>query len=194
MSPSTVPHAAPPAPWSQVVAGDPAALEALCAEWLPVALQWCRRLGGPRVDADQATQEVFLVVLRRVHTVRSPEAFPAWLMAVTRRVLAQLRRQAWPNRWEPDVAPDSLGTGEVGESGERRDRAVRAWAVLSGMPDDMRELLVLCDVEQRTDAEAAELLELPLGTTKSRLRRARQVFTRRARGAGLLPALETESP
>jgi RNA polymerase sigma-70 factor (ECF subfamily) len=180
--------------WSRVVEGDPAALERLCAEWLPVALQWCRRLGGPRVDADQATQEVFLVVLRRIHTVRSAEAFPAWLMAVTRRVLAQLRRQAWPNRWEPGVSLDSLSTGEVGEGGERRDRAVRAWAVLSGMPDDMRELLVLCDIEQRTDAEAAAVLELPLGTVKSRLRRARHVFTRRARGAGLLPPLPPETP
>lgn len=176
---------APSTPWSSVVAGDADALESLFAEWMPTTLQWCRRLGGPRVDPDQAAQEVFLVVLRRVHTVHSREVFPTWLMSVTRRVLAQLRRRAFPTRWAADHdlerAAGSTSDGEL----EQRELGRRVRQIIATLPPELAQVLVLCDIEERPDPEAAAILEIPVGTAKSRLRRARADFAARAKAMGL---------
>jgi len=179
-----------PAPrdWDAVRRGDRLAIDALCENWLPTVLQWCRRLAGPRVDPDHAAQEVFLVVLRRVHTVHRPEQLPSWMFSVTRRVLAQHRRRAWVRKWMPGEAPEVADPhADPSRHTERRQTALQVQAILLQMPEDLRAVLVLCDVEGRTDPEAAELLGLKVGTAKSRLRRARQRFKDLCIREGLAP-------
>ena len=180
--------------WASVVAREPDALEGLFSEWIGVTLQWCRRLGGPRVDADQAAQEVFMVVLRRIHTVNNENAFPTWLFAVTRRVLAQHRRHVWGTRWAADSNLDHFADARLQDDPERRETIQVVWSIIDELPDELREVLVLCDLEDRSDPEAANLLGLPIGTTKSRLRRARQLFKRRAKSAGLQPQPSSGTP
>ncbi len=179
--------------WDDVRNGEPHAIDRLCARWMPEVLQWCRRLGGPRVDPDHAAQDVFLVVLRRVGTVTAPGQLPNWLFSVTRRVLAQHRRQAWVRRWLPGTGlslDHRLGASPA-DGPDRlveRDETIHAvHAVLDELPVELREVLVLCDMEQRTDPEAAALLGLKVGTAKSRLRRARQRFRELASARGLDP-------
>lgn len=179
--------------WDAVRSGESHAIDLLCEHWLPEVLQWCRRLGGARVDPDHAAQDVFLVVLRRVHTVESPGQLPSWLFSVTRRVLAQHRRRAWVRRWLPgsdDNLEHRLGASEA-DGPERlveRDETIhQVHALLDELPVELREVLVLCDMEQRTDPEAAALLGLKVGTAKSRLRRARARFRELARRNGLAP-------
>jgi len=179
-----------PAPrdWDAVRRGDRLAINALCENWLPTVLQWCRRLAGPRIDADQAAQEVFIVVLRRVHTVHRAEQLPSWMFAVTRRVLAQHRRRAWVRKWIPGEAPDIADPrADPSRHTERRQTARQVQAILEQMPEDLRAVLVLCDVEGRTDPEAADILGLKVGTAKSRLRRARQRFKELCIRNGLAP-------
>ena len=62
------------------------------------------------------------------------------------------------------------------ESFEAREAHRRVWNALEALSDAHREALVLCDLEERTNAEAATLLGLPVGTVKSRLRAARVAF------------------
>ena len=59
--------------------------------------------------------------------------------------------------------------------------------MLDQMPDDLRAVLVLCDIEDRTDPEAAEILDLKVGTAKSRLRRARARFKELCIKNGIAP-------
>lgn len=163
--------------WEAVRRGDAAAIDALCEDWMPTVLQWCRRMAGPRVDADHAAQDVFLVVLRRVGTVHRPEQLPSWMFSVTRRVLAQHRRRAWVRKWVPGDVPDTPDPRRDPESlTERQVVSIQVRAVLDDLPEDLRAVLVLCDLEHRTDPEAADILGLKVGTAKSRLRRARQRF------------------
>jgi RNA polymerase sigma-70 factor (ECF subfamily) len=169
--------------------GDSAALEHLLATWLPVVLTWCKRLGGPRVDPQDAAQEILLVVVDRLDSVWSPDAFRPWLYGVTRRILDRHRRRAWVRRWVgspderiPDPIDPRLGA-EQSETARRVQRAVHA------LTDEHREVLVLCDVEGYTDEEVAELLRVPVGTVKSRLRRARASFRTEADKAGLGPVV-----
>lgn len=150
--------------------GDPQATDAVVDHWLPVVLGWCARLGGPGVDPEDAAADVFLVVVRRFHQVRAPEAFPTWLMAVTRRTLANHRRRAWWRRWLPGAAWDREDPSTRPDAGDLR-RHVQG--LLERLPRAQREVVVLCDGEDRSMPEAAQILGIPLGTAASRLRAAR---------------------
>ncbi|MEZ4235483.1 MAG: sigma-70 family RNA polymerase sigma factor [Myxococcota bacterium] len=172
-----------------VRAGDDEALAALFDAWMPVVLAWCKRLGGPRVDPHDAAQDVLLIVMDRLDRVWSPEHFRPWLFGVTRRVLARHRRATWVQRWVGDL----FGRDERDEGGrpdahvEASQTAARVHRALDGLSVHHREVLVLCDLEHRTDEEAAELVGVPVGTVKSRLRRARVAFRAAAVKQGWAP-------
>lgn len=168
--------------------GDVDARDELVEQWLPVVLGWCTRLGGPRVDAEEAAHDVLMVMVRRVDQVYDASRFGPWLFGITRRTVAQHRRRAWFRRWVPGASTDrpdaSFGPArlyDVSETG----RVVHE--VLEGLPDAEREVLVLCLLEERTDREVAELVGVPVGTVKSRLHRARDRFLKAARARDLGP-------
>ena len=176
------------------VAGRPGARDALLDRWLPQVLAWGARLGGPAVDAEDVAQDVFIVVINRLEDVRDLERFPAWLFGVTRKVVSQHRRRAWLRRWVPgastETASDALGPEGIAA---REELGRRVQALLERLPAAQREALVLCDLEERTIVEAAQLLGVPAGTVKSRLRLGRERFRRLARAhalASFLPAEE----
>jgi RNA polymerase sigma-70 factor, ECF subfamily len=152
----------------------PGALDRLCDEWLPIVLGWTTRLAGPRVDPEDAAHDVFIVVFRRLPELNRPEAFGAWLYGITRRVISAHRRRAWLRRWLPGGVPElPSGLPDPSRHAEQGDVADRVWAALDELPLHHREVLVLCDLEERADSEVAEMLGIPKGTVKSRLRRAR---------------------
>lgn len=154
-------------------AGEPAALEVLLRACAPHALRWCRRLAGPRVDADDAAQDVLVVVFRRVDRLESAAGLPAWLFAITRRVLSDHRRRAWVTRWLPGAWRDAASGDDPHASAELSQVSRRLQAALERLAPAQREAFVLCDVEGHTDIEAAEIAGVPAGTMKSRLRHAR---------------------
>jgi RNA polymerase sigma-70 factor (ECF subfamily) len=169
--------------------GDLDAWSQVLDEVLPTVIGWCARLGGPSVDPEDAAQDVCLVAMERLATLRDPVAFPAWLFGVTRRVLAKHRRRSRWKSWLPlSVLP------QLGAEPQTDDLGGVALGVLEKLPDAQREALVLCGIEERTCEEAAALLEIPVGTLKSRLRLARGRFVREARMQGLLDVLADHVP
>lgn len=165
-------------------AGEAKATASLAGEWGPQVLRWAARLSGPEIDPEDVAQEVMLTVLEKADTIRDPRAFPGWLLTVTRREIGRRRRRAWLRRWVPGLSVDDFSRpGHLRV--EASDTTRRVQAALSDLPEDLRVILVLCDLEERTDKEVAELMELPLGTTKSRLRRARLKFRQSAERRGL---------
>ena len=124
---------------SEARRGNPAARDALVSRCLPPVLQWYARLGGPRVDAEDAAHDVMIVLLSKLHALREPEQFPSWLFGVTRRVLAQHRRRAWMRRWVPGLVPDvpdgSMHPGQRAELSESNRRVQRA---LEDVPEAQR--------------------------------------------------------
>lgn len=143
-------------------------------------------MGGPKVDHEDAAHDVLVVVLRQLPQLGRVEQFDSWLFAITRRVLAAHRRKAWVRRWVPGLeldAPDSSrGPHRLTEQGQLAHKVREALDVL---PAAQREVLILCDLEERTCAEAAEMVGCPEGTVKSRLRLGRAAFSRAARTRGL---------
>ena len=161
----------------QALEGGDDALDALAKAWLPHVYAWCHRLGGPRVDAEDAAHEVLIIMCRRLEKVRSAEQFPSWLFGITRRVVANHRRRAWVRRWVPGQDRDRVDPAwSPLRTAEARHTADQVWNALEKLPVAQREVLVLIELEERTGSEVAELLGTPLGTVKSRLRAARRAF------------------
>ncbi|MCK6552828.1 sigma-70 family RNA polymerase sigma factor [Myxococcota bacterium] len=167
---------------AKAAAGDLRAQDELFDAWLPVVLRWCIRLGGPRVAHEDAAHDVFIVVLRKLDTLERADRFPAWLFGITRRVLRKHRGRAWVLRWAGSEVHEVADPHQDPEGDYRRSETTRRVQVLlSSLPERQREVLVLCDLEERTAPEVAELLGIPLGTVASRLRLAREKFEKLAR-------------
>lgn len=156
------------------------AVDQLARAWLPIVYRWCHRLGGPRMDTEDAAHEVLIIMCRRLEKVESAEQFPSWLYGITKRVIANHRRKAWFRRWigspTREDRPDR-GRGPEEDANAAQERAV-VWQALEALPAGQREVLVLCELEERSGSEVAHLTGLPLGTVKSRLRAARSAFRR----------------
>jgi RNA polymerase sigma-70 factor (ECF subfamily) len=127
--------------------------------------------------AEDAAQEVFLIASDKLDRI-DPAAERQFLYAVAVRVAANFRRSLGSRRELPlesyerelsaDSAPDALV--EQKRAREILDR------ILDSMPEDLRTAFVLFELEELTGPEVAEVLGVPLGTTASRLRRARELF------------------
>ncbi len=168
--------------------GEASARSALVADWGPTVLSWCARMGGSGVDAEDVAHDIFLQVLQDLHQLRQPKAFPAWIYRISRREIARHRRRAWLARTLWGQAGSVPGEVEVRSPGEHPDGLVeRAEAVrmvqevMNGLSAAQREVLVLCDLEGRSGPEVAELLGIPEGTVRSRLRLGRAAFERKMR-------------
>jgi RNA polymerase sigma-70 factor, ECF subfamily len=130
-----------------------------------------------REDAEDVAQEAFARAYRNFRQLRDRDRFRAWLVRMTWRLA--LDRQRSDRR---RVARERFLTGP--ECGERRDtadddlmaheRAARLWAAIDALPDKLRVVIVLSAIQEHDVAEVARLLDLPVGTVKSRLFHARR--------------------
>ena len=135
-----------------------------------------RRLGVASADTDDATQRVFMIAARRVAdiAVGSERSFLfGTALRVAPETIRAARRQAPLDDEAHERRDSSPGPEEL--TAQSRARAVLE-ELLSAMPLELRTVLVLFELEQMTKNEVAELLELPVGTAVSRLRRAREEF------------------
>ncbi|MBN1335328.1 MAG: sigma-70 family RNA polymerase sigma factor [Deltaproteobacteria bacterium] len=174
--------------------GDLQARAGLVRQFAPLVLSWCAHLANGAIDEEDAAHDVLVIVLDHLGDVRDPEAFPAWLWRVTSREVFRQVRLARLRAWLPFFtswtgAPDPLARDRVDDV-EDDDLVRRVRAAIGSLPPRQREVLVLCGLCRYTDDEAAFLLQLPLGTVKSRLRRARGRFRREATARGLDPVRE----
>lgn len=130
---------------------------------------------------DDAAQEVFIVASRKLEHIGAREE-RRFLYAVALRVAANARR-ARAARPETPASEELERTAELAPSPEalldrKRARALLD-ATLEAMPDDLRTAFVLFELEGCTAPEVADLLDIPVGTATSRLRRARAAFHER---------------
>jgi RNA polymerase sigma-70 factor (ECF subfamily) len=141
-----------------------------------------RRMGVRSGDVDDAAQHVFLVVASKLGSV-AVGSERAFLFATASRVAANARRSVHRRDEAHHQMVQTEGTDDPTQ--EELTDQLRARAlmdrVLSEMPDELREVFVLFELEELPVADVAEVLSIPLGTVGSRLRRARQDFHDRVR-------------
>jgi RNA polymerase sigma-70 factor, ECF subfamily len=142
-----------------------------------------RRLGVAEADVDDATQKVFITLVRRLHEIK-PEQARSFVYGVAMRIAANERRATRSRSRELDSSFDDLADYKVADPNPSADDLLqqkRAVAILDTMldnlPSDLREVFALCTLEELAAPEVAELLDIPVGTVASRLRRAREAMT-----------------
>jgi len=137
-----------------------------------------RRLGVAVDLLDDATQEVFIIVSRKLAFIEEG-AERSFLYGTALRVAANLRRSNQTrvhhrlSEAEVSLWPSEPDTEQLVHRKHLRELLDQ---ILDRMSDDLREVFVLFELERLTRSELSELLHLPAGTVASRLRRAREFF------------------
>jgi RNA polymerase sigma factor (sigma-70 family) len=152
--------------------GDPMALDALVRLVMPAIAPVC---GAIALDAgDDAVQETLIVILRRISTLREPQALNGWARRIATREAVRVARARLAV--VDDVTLEwASPTAELGDL----ETAVDVRAVLADLQPEQRAVLVLRDLEGLGEAEVARILDVPEGTVNSRLHRSRAAFGRR---------------
>jgi RNA polymerase sigma-70 factor (ECF subfamily) len=168
--------AAPAAP----TAADKARLKSIVAEHFELIWRTLARIRVPSADLADCVQQVFVVASRRLSSIAigSERSF---LIGTAIRVARDARRTLERRREVPeDEAVETLSLDPQPDelTDQKRLRALLD-EVLAAMPDELREVFVLFELEEMSTPEIATLLEIPTGTAASRLRRAREEFDRR---------------
>jgi RNA polymerase sigma-70 factor (ECF subfamily) len=137
-----------------------------------------RGLGVPSAAVDDAAQQVFLVAAQRLEAI-APGAERSFLFSTARGIAANARRSQARSREDGDevaVAAHADHAANPEQALSEKEARALLERLLEGLPEDLRTVFVLFELEGLTAAAIAELLELPPGTVASRLRRAREEF------------------
>ena len=166
--------------------GDNAAWEELMKVFTRRVYGVCYRFTGTDGAAQDLTQEVFLRVFKTLKSFRSGEgSFSVWLNRLTRNLLIDNYRRTKLER-ATDSIEDQLFTLEQTAAGSGRTDSLLAGreasellqAALQKLSPDLRETVILRDLEELEYREIAQVLNVPEGTVKSRLNRGRAELAR----------------
>ena len=157
-----------------VAAGDPDAFESLVRVHADTVYGHCLRFFGERTAAEDATQEVFLKVLRQAGSYDGRAAFSTWLYRLTRNTCLDLARAASrrPVLADLSLLPDHAGADPMAV----RDDADLIRRAMATLPPAERDAIAAVGLYEMTYAEAAEALGVAVGTVKSRVFRARKAL------------------
>jgi len=167
--------------------GDEAAWEDLVRIHTRRVYGLCYRFTGSGAEAQDLTQEVFLRVFRTVGTFRSDEgSFGTWLARVTRNLLIDHYRRTRQDRATDSIEDQLPRVEEEGASAMARpDQALAGretseilQQTLQKLSPDLREAVILRDLQEMEYREIAGVLGIPEGTVKSRINRGRAELSR----------------
>jgi RNA polymerase sigma-70 factor, ECF subfamily len=168
--------------------GDEEAFTLLYRRYQAALYRFALRMSGNPWAAEEIVQDVFMTLMR------DPKKYDAargtlggFLYGITRnRVLKHIERS--PQREVPLEEKDENGTGSgivlldattPAIQAEKRERVKQVWAAVLDLPAEFREAVVLCELEERSYEEAAQMIGCPIGTIRSRLHRGRALLMAR---------------
>lgn len=171
-----VPDPSPEALLARARAGDKAAFERLIAPHLDRCYAIAYQVTGHSEDAADVVQDAMIKAYRSFASFRAESGLPAWLGRIVRNTaLDELKRAVRKHEEAVEILPETVGPGLERKAEERELQQIMGEAI-GTLSDKLREPLVLYDIEGFSYDEIASLLELNLGTVKSRLNRAREAL------------------
>jgi RNA polymerase sigma-70 factor (ECF subfamily) len=163
--------------------GDASAFDELVRRHQTRVYNLCFRILGNREDARDATQDAFMAALRKLGQFRGDAAFTTWLHRVTvNACYDELRKQR--RRPMLHVVPEGEDDRPREPGPAAKDHAdaiagsMDAAAALMQIPEEFRFALVLADVQDLPYEEVGRILDVPVGTVKSRVHRGRLALAR----------------
>jgi len=184
--------------------GDAGAFDDLVREYQQPMFNLAFRMVNSREDADDLTQDIFVRLHRVIGQYRGESAFETWLYTVAVNVCRSGRRrlnrvahfesvrldEERPESDTPRPAMEPVDPADPpGKSLERKEMGQRVQELVAGLPEDLKTILVLRDLQGLAYEEIAKILGCNMGTVKSRLFRARLEMKERLSREGLLCAV-----
>ena len=145
--------------------------------------RWVRALGGLAPDVEDLTQEVFLVVRRKLHAFDGRN-LRGWLYRIAQRTVRDYRRRAWFRRVllgggsTPHAYETAVSDSDPSDIFERKEAEGLLHGLLAQMSEVRRTTFILFEVEGYSGEEIAEMQGIPLNTVWTRLHHARKEFFR----------------
>ena len=166
---------------ARCLSGDDTAWEELVRAHTRHVYALCYRFTGSGAESQDLTQEVFLRVFRTLKTFRAAEgSFGTWLTRVTRNLLIDHYRRTRQDRATDSIEEQLPVLEQEGPGAARPDRALAGreaseilQAALQKLSPDLREAVILRDLQEMEYREIAGVLGIPEGTVKSRINRGR---------------------
>lgn len=179
---------------SRALEGDLPAFEDLVARYQSKIIGFSARMLNDHDEAEDVAQEVFIKAYRSLDSFRGDASFSTWIYRIATnlcidRMRAKKRRpqQAY-SLDEPMDKEEEKGGREIADYSaeptrevERDELRQRVREVMAEMPEKMRSILIMCDMQGMAYDDIARVLDCPIGTVKSRLFHARADLGRRLR-------------
>ena len=161
--------------------GDEEAWAALVGSTIRPLYRLCASYAPSTAEAEELTQEVFLKLWQNLHQYKPGSNFMAWAWRVARNLVIDAHRRARREReaaWlEPEVLDRLPGAEDPEADAHRRQRLRLIATSLRHLEHDLAEIVLMRDLAGLSYQEISDALDLPLGTVKSRLNRARLELT-----------------
>jgi RNA polymerase sigma-70 factor (ECF subfamily) len=155
----------------QAAAASVVDLPALVKEHHAAVYRYACRLCGCPAEAEDLTQQTFLIAHQKLHQLRDTACATAWLLAITRRAFLKSVRRPRPTPTSDVELLASEAVAVAANSGPIDQE--RLTAALHELPDEFRLVLLMYYFEDLSYQQMAEQLEIPIGTVMSRLSRAK---------------------
>ncbi len=170
------------AAWNALVGATIGPLYRLAASYAPTA-----------AEAEELTQEIYLKLWQNLERYRPGSSFMAWAWRVARNLLVDSyrrsrreRQQAW---LDPEILDRLPGPEDPHAAAEYRQQLAIVAQALRRLDEELAELVLLRDFAGWSYQEIATALDLPLGTVKSRLNRARLLLAEEVQRRSRLRAI-----
>jgi RNA polymerase sigma-70 factor (ECF subfamily) len=151
------------------------AIAPMLIDALPRLRRYALSLSRVADVADELVQGACERALSTAATLEDEDRFDAWIFRIVRNLWYDRLRRLRTRGTEIDVTVrDDLAVIEGEKLPERRDLLRKAAAAIDRLPDEQRDLMLLVCVEGLSYRDAADVLDLPVGTVMSRLARARR--------------------
>jgi RNA polymerase sigma-70 factor (ECF subfamily) len=157
--------------------GDEDAWSALVSTTLRPIYRLCATYAPSAAEAEELTQEVYFKIWENLHRYNAGSNFMAWAWRVAKNLIIDSYRRARREReaaWlDSEILERLPGSDDPHEQTERRQRLRLIAVGLSQLNEDLANLVLMRDFAGMNYQEISQALDLPLGTVKSRLNRAR---------------------
>jgi RNA polymerase sigma-70 factor (ECF subfamily) len=174
---------------ARTLAGDAESFGTLVERYDRAVYNLCLRTLRDGEEAKDAAQEAFFKAYRGLHTFKTGAKFSTWIFSIAYHACCDRlnRRKRFsgaemPDRADPSPGPEALA--------ERSDEASRLRAAIDALPEKYRTVITLYHLQGRQYDEIARVLDVPMGTVKTHIFRAKELLRKRL---GLVDGEGTET-
>lgn len=169
---------------AQALSGDEEAFTALYRRRQGPLFRFALHMSGSTHIAEEVTQEVFIFLVQRGSDFDPARgALGAYLFGVARNYVRRALERSYSenvlSKSVDDEAVALMTEDDPGEGIARHQTSTAVWKAVLSLPEHYREVVVLCDLQEQSYAQAAEAIGCAIGTIRSRLHRAHDMLSKK---------------